>query len=77
MGSISAAVILAFIDEVIVLLPVIIKTGADVAKLISSIENVWAEAKIDSNDPRFAEVQAGIAVARAALKARAAVLNAG
>jgi len=71
----SAATILALISEVLGLLPALIDAGMNVAKLIQSIEAVWSEANVPSTDPQFAQVEAGIAAARAKLQARLAELQ--
>jgi len=73
---VNPATILMLIDELIQLLPVIIASGQNVAKLITAIDNVWAEASMSKDDPRFAEVAQRITDARSQLKARAAELNA-
>lgn len=72
----SAELVVIIIREVLVLLPTLIEAGKNVAKLVEAIEKVWSEGHIAADDPRFAELETGIALARAKLLARAAALRA-
>ena len=76
MSGLTVATVLAFIDAVMALLPALIKAGIDIAELVKKAEAVWTEAKISTDDPRWAESRAAIDEQLNKLRARARELNA-
>ena len=76
MGGATLVAVLALINEVLAVLPALVAAGVNLAKVVKSIEDVWASAEVEANDPRFDASEQAQNDARAALKARLEVLKA-